>query len=79
MELEYQNMLAVGKNSVVEHSGNTLEDTANKTLSTFKKAHSIFHEGYPCTYKTSIQMVIGCTITNIIEEKLHVQQNYIRN
>ena len=51
MEPENQNMLAAGKKSVVKCSGNALQDTANASSSTMKKAHSIFYQGYPCTYK----------------------------
>ena len=79
MELENQNMLVVGKKSAVKRSGNTLQDTANTTSSTVKNAHSIFHWGYACTHKTCIQMVIGCAFANIIEERLHTQQNCARN
>ena len=51
MEPENKNMLAAGKKSMVKRSGNALQDTANTISSTAKKAHSIFYEGYPCTYK----------------------------
>ena len=47
MEPENQNMLAAGKKSVVKCSGNALQDTANASSSTMKKAHSIFYQGYP--------------------------------
>ena len=51
MEPENQNILAVGKKSVVKHSSNALHDTMKTTSSTIKKAYSIFHQGYLCTNK----------------------------